>query len=82
MFSTKFDEKNKVWRGANVPTLFHPKLSLGHAILWRLQKNPNKVSQVFSSLYSDFDLLITRNKRGKDSEILHHFPCFSFSRKR
>lgn len=49
MFSTKFDERNKLWGGANVPPLFHPKLSLGHAILWRLKKNPNKVSQVFLS---------------------------------
>lgn len=50
MFRTNFDEKNKVWNGAKVQPLFHPKLSVGHAILWKLQKSPNKVSQVFASV--------------------------------
>lgn len=46
MAHTTFDAKNRIWSGAKVPNFFHPKLSLGYAILWKLKQNPNKISQV------------------------------------
>lgn len=41
-----FDEEKKIWSAINTPTILNPKNSLGHAILWSLAKDPNKVFQV------------------------------------
>lgn len=41
-----FDEKNKLWSAFDAPIVLNPKISLGHAILWTLAKNPNKILQV------------------------------------
>lgn len=43
-----FDEKNKLWRAQDIPIVFNPKISLGHAILWTLANNPNKIIQVLT----------------------------------
>lgn len=46
MASIYFDEDNKLWSALDTPIVMNPKISLGHAILWTLDKNPNKILQV------------------------------------
>lgn len=43
---TTFDAKHKIWSGKKMHPIFYPNLSLGDAILWKLQHNPNNVAQV------------------------------------
>lgn len=48
IMSTKsgFNEEEKIWSAKHTPTIFNPHNSLGHAILWSLEKSPNKIIQV------------------------------------
>ncbi|XP_055296968.1 probable 4-coumarate--CoA ligase 3 [Sitodiplosis mosellana] len=46
MSATYFDADTKVWSGFYSPIVFNPKISLGHAILWTLDKNPHKILQI------------------------------------
>lgn len=41
-----FDEEEKIWRAAHAPTIFNPKNSIGHALLWSMERSPNKIIQV------------------------------------
>lgn len=50
MSITYFDEKAKLWSGFYSPIVFNPKISLGHAILWTLGKNSNKIVQVIMNI--------------------------------
>lgn len=43
---TNFDEEEKIWSAAHTPTIFNPKNSMGHAILWSMERSPNKIVQV------------------------------------
>lgn len=47
MFRTTFDSANKVWSGKSIAPVFNPNVSVGQVVLWMLQRNPNKYSQVF-----------------------------------
>ncbi|XP_059617917.1 luciferin 4-monooxygenase-like [Phlebotomus argentipes] len=44
--STIFDEKTKIWRGSHRPIIFDPSISLGRAILFVLNRNPDFVAQI------------------------------------
>ncbi|XP_037033669.1 4-coumarate--CoA ligase 1-like [Bradysia coprophila] len=48
MFRTRYDEEEKLWSGIDMPSVFNERVSLGHAILWTLQKNPAKIGQINS----------------------------------
>lgn len=41
-----FDEEQKLWSVDSSPLVFDPRISMGHAILWSLAKNPHKIIQV------------------------------------
>lgn len=43
---TNFNEEEKIWSAVYTPTIFNPKNSMGHAILWSLARSPNKLVQV------------------------------------
>lgn len=46
MSQTNFDEEEKIWSAPHTPTVFNPKISMGHAILWSMERSPNKIIQV------------------------------------
>lgn len=43
---TNFNEEEKIWSAAHTPIIFNPKNSLGHAILWSMDRSPTKIIQV------------------------------------
>lgn len=47
MFHVTFNEKTKIWSGASTIPVFNKDLSVGAAFLDALQKNPNKIGQVY-----------------------------------
>lgn len=46
MHSTRFDSATMLWSGAKSNPVFNPNVSIGQAILWTLEKDPNKIAQV------------------------------------
>ncbi|XP_037028941.1 4-coumarate--CoA ligase 1-like [Bradysia coprophila] len=46
MFSTIFDEKEKLWTGLSRAPHYNINLSVGQAILQSLESNPNKIGQI------------------------------------
>lgn len=46
MFRSSFDSENNTWSGRDVKPPFNPNISIGQAVLWILEKNPNKIAQV------------------------------------
>lgn len=43
---TNFNEEEKIWSATPTPTIFNPKISMGHVILWSMGRSPNKIVQV------------------------------------
>lgn len=66
MYKTYFDAETKEWRGKEFQSVFDSNASIGHILLWCLNRNPLKISQVcrhrhtsrisraFSLLFSHF----------------------------
>lgn len=46
MYSTIFNEKEKLWTGLSRTPFYNVNLSLGQALLHSLESNPNKIVQV------------------------------------
>lgn len=46
MFQTNFDEKTKLWTGADVPPLFNPNISIAQVLLRMLKIHGSKIAQV------------------------------------
>lgn len=46
MFQTYFDEKTKLWTGADVPPLFNPNISIAQVLLRMLKIHGSKIAQV------------------------------------
>lgn len=46
MFRTIFNADEKLWSGVAQPSLYNPKISLGHVLLRAMKSNPTKVAQV------------------------------------
>lgn len=46
MYSTSYDEKNKLWFGPDVPSLYNPKISAGQALLDKMRRHGSKIAQV------------------------------------
>lgn len=46
MFKTNYNSDLKIWSGLKVPSIFNPKINLGHLILTVLKRTPNVVTQV------------------------------------
>ncbi len=49
---TTFDSQVKEWRGNIVSPPFNSSISVGHAVLWSLQLNPNKIGQASLTYFS------------------------------
>lgn len=50
MLSTKFDSKNKLWKGNEITPIYNAKVSLGQVILKVLEVNGPKFSQVLKQI--------------------------------
>lgn len=46
MFRTIFNADDKLWSGVAQPSLYNPKISLGHVLLRAMKSNPTKIAQV------------------------------------
>lgn len=46
MSGTTFDPMTKIWSGPRKSLIFHPDTSVGEIILYLLNQNPNKISQI------------------------------------
>lgn len=46
MFHGKFDKKNQIWDGRDIPPVFNPHISLGNILLKSLALNRSRVAQV------------------------------------
>jgi len=53
MSKTTFDAKSRVWRGAEVPSIFNSNVSLGYLVLKVLQSTPDAVTQVSADTGSE-----------------------------
>lgn len=42
------DTKNKIWKGSDISPPYNPNISVGQAVLWMLERNPNQIGQVIS----------------------------------
>lgn len=46
MYSTYFDEKEKLWHGSDIPPLYNPDISLAQALLNSMVAFAPKIAQV------------------------------------
>lgn len=59
MFKSHYNSKTKVWKGIDLPLLYHPKISIGRVIFNALERDCDKITQI---TYDD-------NKRLTSGEI-------------
>lgn len=50
MYRTIFNAEEKLWSGVDLPSLYNPKISLGHVLLRAMKSNPHKIAQVRNSI--------------------------------
>ena len=72
MFSTKFDQENKVWSGQNVVPTYNPKVSVAQVLLAALSTYGSKIAQVHA--------LINYRKKNKSENKYKQAVSFSFSK--
>lgn len=46
MFTTNYDETNKLWSGLDIPPMYNPKISLAQVMLNALKTYGSKIAQV------------------------------------
>lgn len=51
MYRTTFDSEQKVWSGDELIIKFDQNTSVGEAVLWSLEKNPQIIAQVSTGEY-------------------------------
>lgn len=56
MFRSNFNAKTKLWTGADIPSVFHFNISMGHILLRLMRNYGSKTAQVSVKKYSQFFL--------------------------